>query len=140
MRDQRHKRNQLLPSFKMWPSPQDKQKDFLHHIRVFEGLVKRTKTGVVGCWRERSPNPKVRERRTESNKVPVLTPQFFMISAFVGGIVLPENVTALADSQIQRNREEIRYNDRPGNCESIVMNILDTIVSEDAPDNEENDE
>ena len=121
----------------MWPTPKDKQKDFLHHIRVFESLVKRTKSGVVGCWRERSPHTKVREKRTESNKVPVLTPQFFMISAFVAGIVLPENVTTLAVSQIQRNGDEIWYNDRPGNCESIVMNILDTIVSEDAPDNEE---
>ena len=37
-------------------------KDFKHYVRTFEGLVKRCRTGVVGCWHERFP------QKTQSGK------------------------------------------------------------------------
>lgn len=138
----RRQRNagQLLPSLKMWSPITDPTKDFNHYVRTFEGLAKRCQSGVVGCWRERFPQKTESGKKTERNKVPILTHQYFMVHPFVGGVYPPTNMTELAKSQMQIAGKEVSYNDRPTNASEIVLSTLSTIVAEDAPDSDSDDE
>lgn len=121
----------------MWPTKPDPTKDFIFYVRTFEMLVKRCQSGVVGCWRERMPQKSVSATRTQNNKVPILTPQYFMICPFVAGVYPPKLMTDLARAQMQIAGNVVTYDDRPSNSSELVHSILSTIVAEDATDEEE---
>ena len=63
-----------------------------------------------------------------------------MVCPFVGGVYPPIVMTELAKSQMQIAGDEVSYNDRPTNVSEIVLSTLSTIVAEDAPDSDSDDE